>query len=384
LQDGQVLNVVPMLRSYMHMHHSGSLGWGDVIVTLPWHLYQYYGDKRVLSDHFEAMESWVKYLQKAALELPPEAADMEGKRLDNQRYLVNTGFHLGDWLVPSIVNEAGFADGPMSSYLTKELVGTSLFSNSAALLSRICEELGHTDRANEYRKLSDRVRQAFEEEYVADDGSLKHSYQGNYVLALEMDMVSDARKPLLARKLVELIRANGNRLDTGFMSVPYLLDVLYEHDYRDVAYELLYQNQFPSWLYEVEHGATTMWESWDAIRQDGKVGGCSFNHYAFGCVGDFMYRRMLGIRNAGIAYADIVIEPDFSCGLTYASGSYESVHGTIRLEWSQNDGERVVKVHIPANTTATLRLEDEEPIRIGNGTYEWKITKFEREIKKND
>lgn len=182
LPDGQVLNIVPKLRSYMHMHFSGSIGWGDVIVRLPWDLYQYYGDHRILSDHYEAMEKWMKHLERIASELPPEAAEMEGGKLDNQKYIINTGFHLGDWLAPSIVNEAGFADGPMSAYLTKDLVSTSLYANSAELFSQICLTLGYADKANEYQRLTERIRQAYEEEYVAEDGTLRNSFSKNQFL----------------------------------------------------------------------------------------------------------------------------------------------------------------------------------------------------------
>lgn len=377
LQDGQVLNIVPVIRSYIHMHMSGSIGWGDVILTLPWDLYQCYGDIRVLSEHFKSMEKWINHLEKIAAELPSDAVNMEGRQLENQRYLINTGFHLGDWLAPSIVNEAGFADGPMSSYLTKDYISTSLYANSVDIFSRICRALGYVDKAQEYMRLNERIRQAYEEEFVAEDGSLKNPLQGNYVLALQMRMVSDEKRSLLVNKLVELIRLNGTRLDTGFMSVPYLLDVLYENGHKDVAYDLLYQNQYPSWLYEIENGATTMWESWDAIRQDGKVAGCSFNHYAFGCVGDFIYRRILGIQQEGIAYENVIINPDFTCRLTYASGYYESIHGLICVEWEQDDESVELKLQIPPNVSATLLLNVNEPVYLGNGLHVIKKLKSE-------
>lgn len=371
LPDGQVLNIVPKLRSYMHMHDSGSIGWGDVIVTLPWDLFQCYGDTHILSDHFEAMEQWVQHLERTASELPPEAAAMDGRKLDNQKFIINTGFHLGDWLAPSIVNEAGFADGPKSAYLTKDLVSTSLYANSADIFSHICSILGYSEKAHKYQGLAERIRQAYEEEYISEDGTIKNSLQGNYVLALQMKMVSDVKRPLLANKLVKLIRMNGDCLDTGFMSVPYLLDVLYDNGHKDVAYELLYQNQYPSWLYEIEKGATTMWESWDAIRPDGVVGDGSFNHYAFGCVGDFIYRRVLGIQQMDTTVDQLLIKPDLSCGLDFARGSYESIHGTIRVEWKRDDEQQEVKLHIPANTKATLLLDDEEPIYLGSGEYKF-------------
>ncbi|UMV45983.1 glycoside hydrolase family 78 protein [Paenibacillus macerans] len=377
LQDGQILNIAPKLRSYIHMHLSSSIGWGDVILTLPWELYQTYGNIRVLSEHFDAMEKWIRHLEKVAAELPPEAADMKARQLENQRYIINTGFHLGDWLVPSILNESGFADGPMSSYLTKDFICTKLYANTVDIFSRICRELGYMDKAEAYTRLNERIRQAYEEEFVAEDGSLNNNLQGNYVLALHMNMVSDEKRPLLVKKLVELIRLNGTRLDTGFMSVPHILEVLYENGHRNLAYELLYQNQYPSWLYEIENGATTMWESWDAIRHDGKVAGCSFNHYAFGCVGDFIYRRVLGIQQKGIAYENVVINPDFSCRLTFASGFYESVHGLIGVEWKQDDETLELKLQIPPNISATLLLNDNEPIYLGNGLHVIKKAKID-------
>lgn len=115
------------------------------------------------------------------------------------------------------------------------------------------------------------------------------------------------------------------------MSVPYILDVLCDHGYRELAWQVLNQKECPGWIYEVEHGATTMWENWDAVRPDGKVDGCSFNHYAFGCVGDFLYRRVLGIQNKGIGYDRIVLEPGYDFDLEWAEGSYRSVRGDIRL-----------------------------------------------------
>ncbi|CUH97042.1 hypothetical protein P22_3168 [Propionispora sp. 2/2-37] len=143
--------------------------------------------------------------------------------------------------------------------------------------------------------------------------------------------------------------------------------------YIDVAYRLLYQTLCPSWLYEVEHGATTIWEFWDAIKADGKVGTCSFNHYAFGCVGDWMYRNILGINNGDIAYRKITIQPDFSCGLTYASGSYETVNGKVGVDWKIENGKKYVQVDIPVNTTATLKLAGKDDCEVGSGHYEFII-----------
>ncbi|MBK1809975.1 family 78 glycoside hydrolase catalytic domain [Clostridium sp. YIM B02505] len=369
LPDGQVLNTVPMIKSYIHMSLGGSLGWGDAVVTLPWQLYKIYGDKTVLETNYEAMTAWIDFVEKSAYnQLPPEAELMNGRHLENHHYLVNTGFHLGDWLVPSVKNAEGFADGPASSYLTGHTVSTALFAAMTDIMREVNELLGHKEKAEYYGKLWKRIREAFEEEYLMEDGKLKNDLQGLYVLALQMNMISEEKRELLLNRLVELVKANNDCMDTGFMSVPYILDVFSENGKKDIAYKLLYQNQCPSWLYEVEHGATTMWESWNAIKPDGSRDGCSFNHYAFGCVGEWIYRNILGIRNLGVGYNEVLITPDFDCGLDWAKGHYDSIHGTIYVQWKKEEGNIILQVEIPVGVIAQLKV-GKDIKTIGSGRY---------------
>ena len=194
--------------------------------------------------------------------------------------------------------------------------------------------------------------------------------QGNYILALKHHMVSKEKEPLLARRLNELVTGNGFRLDTGFMSTPHILDILCQYGYKETAWKVLMQRECPSWLYEIEKGATTVWENWDAIRPDGKRAGCSFNHYAFGCVGDFLYRRVLGLKNAGIGYDKILIAPEYSCPLEWAEGSYHCPHGMIELRWKKHDNSIRISGKIPPNSSAMLRLPDGEMKTLGNGKFE--------------
>lgn len=370
LEDGQVLNIVPMVRNYVHMSMSSSLGWGDVIVTLPWQLYQIYGDKKILEDNYDAMTKWINFVEKLAdKQLPPEAASMSGRQLENQHYLINTGFHFGDWLVPSVVNEDGFADGPASSFLTGHPISTTLYASMTDIMKEVNEVLGYKQCAEYYNQLGKRIREAFEEEYLMTDGKLKNDLQGIYVLALQMNMVSNDKRERILQRLVELVEENNHCMDTGFMSVPFILDVLSENGRKDIAYRLLYQDQCPSWLYEVEQGATTMWESWNAIKPDGTRDECSFNHYAFGCVGDWEYRNLLGIRNLGIGYDHLSICPDLDCGLDWAKGHYDCVHGRISVEWKLDGKMVIAEVDIPVNVTAQLKIGNEEKI-VGSGKYQ--------------
>lgn len=386
-ESGHVLNTVPLIKNYIQQKMAGSLGWGDVILTLPLQLYHLGGDIRVLEENYAAMEKWLEAMKKSAWELPvdnpmggmtkEQFAAMSGRQQDNQHYLINTGFHFGDWLVPSVKNAAGFSDGPASAFLTMNYVDTALLAADADMFAEVSELLGYSEKAEEARKYAERVREAFCEEYVTADGKIKQEMQGNYILALKCRMVPEEMEAALAGNLNELVRKNGDCLDTGFMSVPYLLDVLCDYGYEETAWKILWQTKCPSWLYEIEHGATTIWENWDAVREDGTVDGCSFNHYAFGCVGDFLYRRVAGIGNAGIAYDKIRIAPLYDCVLAWAEAEHRSPNGLIQVRWEKLGGEEAAKNmrkirisgKIPANTEAVLVLPDGSEQALGNGSF---------------
>ena len=378
-KEGHVLNTVPLIKNYIQQTMAGSLGWGDVILTLPFKLYYLKGDIRVLEENYAAMEKWMEAMKKSAFELPTDSpmgavtaeqfAAMSKRQQDNQHYLINTGFHFGDWLVPSVKNAEGFSDGPASSFLTMNYVDTALLAEDADLFARVSGLLGYQDRAEEYHAYAGRVREAFYEEYVEADGKLRQQMQGNYILALKCRMVPEEMESLLAAHLNELIRRNDYCLDTGFMSVPYLLDILCDYGYEKTACKILWQTKCPSWLYEIEHGATTVWENWDAVKEDGVTDKCSFNHYAFGCVGDFMYRRIAGIQNAGIAYDKIHIAPLYDCGLTWAEGEHKSPNGLIRVRWERKKEGIFISGEIPANTEAVLTLPDGSKRQLGNGGF---------------
>ena len=371
MDNGGVAYTVPQIKNYVQQLGGISTGWGDVIVELPLQLYRIYGDRSVLEQNYDAMKRWQRCLQHMAeSELSPEAAQMEGRELENQRYLINTGFQFGDWLVPSVKNEQGFADGQASSFLTGHKVATTIYADTTEKLGKIAGLLGDDEEAARCEKLAGRIREAFEETYLQEDGKLSGDLQGLYILALKMRMVSDKHRSALMKRLLEKIRENNGCMDCGFMSVPHIMDVLTDNGEQEEAWKLLFQDQCPSWLYEVDRGATTMWESWNAIDENGNRDGCSFNHYAFGCVGDWMYRNILGIRAAAPGYEKITIAPDTDGPLTQAKGYYDSVHGRIALEWRREaDGTVTVRGEIPANTSAVLNIRGTEE-KLGNGRFE--------------
>lgn len=342
--DGQVPTTVPYWKSYIEMFtpiqggsHT-SAGWGDACIIIPWALYQTYGDVGVLAENYQTMICWLDYVQREAETGIPDGLTkpLMPQTRERQKYLWNTGFHFGDWLIPSLT--AGYNNPFEAANATKEIAASCFYAYSTELMAGIARVLGKEADYQRYSALNAKIREAFAAEYVSADGSLPAHYQGMYVLALKMARVPAKMRSLLTHQLVDLIAQNGYRLDTGFVSVPYLLDVLCDDGREDVAYQLLFQTECPSWLYEVEQGATTIWETWDAIAPDGQVNLASFNHYAFGCVGDWMVRFVAGLSKTQPGYKHIAIQPHPHQSLTRAEAGYRSVYGEIVSAWELQNG----------------------------------------------
>lgn len=341
-------------------------GWSDAVAIVPWTLYQRTGDRRVLDENDDAMLRWVEYQRATAAAQLPEAlagAGLSDERRRAQALLYNTGLHFGDWLTPSTMegrptHEAiGVAPALTSEYLAPMFQAQTLTiaGQAAAALGRPADAAAFAARAAE-------VRAAFASEYIGADGDLPVRLQGVYVVALAFDMVPPELRARTAARLVELIRERGNRLDTGFLSTPYLLDVLCDHGYADVARTLLWQSDAPSWLYEVDGGATTVWETWDAISPDGAIRPMSFNHYAPGSVDDWLYRRVAGIRPTSPGFRTAVIEPDFDAGVEWVRAHVGTPFGRLAVEWTRAAGAGttrggvvgIVTVDVPFGVTAHL------------------------------
>lgn len=363
-KDGQVPNTVPWNRSDRERDeksgNSSSAGWGDAAVIVPWTLYQFYGDKRVLEESYSSMAKWVAYITETAASHTPDEFqgidDASGRY--RQPYLWNTGFHFGDWLTPSLSMNLDEQSVNMmnSAFLTKELVATCFFASSTDIMARAATVLGYEDEAKRYKELNQKVRSAFSGEYLRVDGRLKVHLQGIYVLALQHQMVPEARRSDVLAQLIGLIEENNYRLDTGFMSIPFLLDVLSSSGHEDIAYKLLYQTDCPSWLYEVDKGATTIWEAWNTIMPNGAILPVSQNHYAFGCVGSWLFTHLAGLNRLEPGYKCSRIRPNPDCGLEWVKATYDSVYGMIYLEWVINDGQITLNITIPANTTTEIYL----------------------------
>lgn len=375
-ENGLVPIVIPWPTAYnaINMDVFGSdtsAGWGDAAITLPYVLYRAYGDANILKENFSMMKKWMDYVEwDAASHMPALPEDASPERIERQKYLWNTGFHYGDWLYPSCKTPTGEADMFRSAYSTKEYVATALFAQSCNMMSQVCAILGKNDLAQHYKELKGKIAEAFEAEYVKEDGSIDHAVQGIYVLAIATDLVKGEKMQRMTDRLAEMIHQNNDCLDTGFLSIKYLLDVLADHGYKDMAKTLLYRDVCPSWLYEVKKGATTIWETWNTILEDDTRTTYSHNHYAFGCVGDWMYRNLAGLQVVEPGYKKFRIEPDFSYGLSSATLVYDSTYGVIGINWTIEEADGKLCVDVLVGTQAQICLPGISET-VGSGKYEF-------------
>ncbi|RII14768.1 Bacterial alpha-L-rhamnosidase [Streptomyces sp. YIM 130001] len=336
LEDGSLPDVAPLVGNV----GNGAAGWGDAGVTVPWALYQAYGDIRVLEESWASMVKWLEYLE----------AHSDGLLRPDAGY--------GDWL--NIEDET-----------PKDVIATAYFAHSADLVARIAEVLDRDPAP--YRDLFERVRAAFRKAYVAS-GRVEGDTQTAYVLSLSMDLLADDERGPAADRLVELIKSKDWHLSTGFLGTPRLLPVLTDTGHTDVAYRLLTQRTFPSWGYQIEQGATTMWERWDSIRPDGSfqdAGMNSFNHYAYGSVGEWMYAHIAGIAPGSPGFRKVVVRPRPGGGVTEASGTYRSLYGPISTRWKAASDSFRLTVSLPAHTSGEVWVPAKKGADVSHGDAEF-------------
>jgi alpha-L-rhamnosidase len=333
-QNGVVPFVIPNVLGAA----INSAGWADVATIIPWNMYLAYGDRRILGDQYNSMKAYVESIRRNA-----------------KNDLWNSGFHFGDWLFyrPEDDNDG------RAAVTDKYLIAQCFYANSTQLLIRAAKVLGNKEDANTYSLLLQKIKDAFVKEYLTSNGRLVSGTQTAYVLALNFDMLPDSLRTQAAKRLVDNIKSYGNHLTTGFLGTPYLCHVLTRFGYSDIAYKLLLQETYPSWLYPVKMGATTIWERWDGEKPDSTFqtpGMNSFNHYSYGAIGDWMYRQMVGLDTYedGVGYQHIRVKPHIGGGFSFASASLQTYYGKLSGGWKLEGDKINMDIEIPANTTATV------------------------------
>jgi alpha-L-rhamnosidase len=341
-EDGGVPHVIPNCIGRRRPRGGGAAAWADASVICPWTIYLCYGDTRILEEQYESMKAWVGYIEERA----------------GEDRLWASGFQFGDWLAYATTR----SDYPGAT-TDKDLIATAFYAYSTALLQQTAHVLGKEQDAERYARLLAEIKEAFCREYVTEKGRLASNTQTAYALALWFELLPEGLRPEAARRLAQDVRNFGNHLTTGFVGTPYLCHTLSSHGYPDVAYDLLNQDTYPSWLYPITKGATTIWERWDGIKPDGTfqdAGMNSFNHYAYGAIGSWLYQVVAGIEVDASApgYKHTLIQPQPGGGLSSASATLNTMYGSVQSAWKLGEDGFSLEVTIPANTHATVRLPD--------------------------
>lgn len=332
--DGKVPHVIPDV-----LGGAASAAWADAATIVPWNMYLVYGDTRLLERQYPSMKAWVEYMRRTA----------------GGSYLWNTGQHFGDWLAFATTR----SDYPGAT-TSKDLIATAFYAHSTELLSKAAAVLGKEEDARFYSALADRVKRAFQSEFVTANARVGENTQTAYALALEFELIPESMRLEAVRRLAADVAAHGH-LTTGFVGASYLCHVLSRYGQLDVAYRLLNREAYPSWLYPVTRGATTIWERWDGLKPDGTFqdpGMNSFNHYAYGAIGDWMYRVVAGLDAApdGPGYKHVLIRPRPGGGLTSARAALQTMYGRAESAWRLEGGRFELRAVIPPNTRATITI----------------------------
>jgi alpha-L-rhamnosidase len=345
-KNGMIPHVIPDI-----LGDGGATGWADAGVVIPWVVYRNYADTMVLHDQYESMKKWIGYMEEHA----------------GEDLIWDGDFHFGDWLAYD-----ASSPGYMGAYTVTDLIATAYFSYSSGIVARVAEILGKETDAAYYRELSERVAHAFRDEFVTPNGRLVSHTQTAYTLALAFGLLDEKTEQQAALYLMHNVKEFGH-ITTGFLGTPLISLTLTDYGMADLAYMLLKRKEYPSWLYPVTMGATTIWERWDGQKPDSTFqdpGMNSFNHYAYGAIGKWLYQVVAGI---GIdpdqpGYKHSIIHPRPGGGLSWAEASHESMYGTISSGWRRDGKQLTMEVEVPANTTASIHIPGKPEQIFINGT----------------
>lgn len=336
--DGAIPPTVPHTGSF-GLPQDGGPAWADAAFICPWVLYRHYGDEQILRDHYECMVRYMEYLKANKVQ--------DGIRC----HPAKDGWGgFGDWLALD-------GSGRIEGGTPKDLIGTAFYAHNAAILADAAEVIGRPEDAASWRALRDVIVAAFRRRFVTPEGLMASGTQTAYVLALHFGLLDEAQRATAFAELIRDIERRGYHIATGFVGTPYILHVLEAGGRTDVAYKLLEQETFPSWLFPVKNGATTIWERWDGWTPEmgfQDPGMNSFNHYAYGAVGDWMVSTVAGIEPAEPGFRRILFKPRPGGSITSASASLVTPHGKSAIAWSLDRGTLSVSVEVPANTVAVF------------------------------
>ncbi|MDE7187974.1 MAG: glycoside hydrolase family 78 protein [Lachnospiraceae bacterium] len=358
-EDGKVSNISPRNNKpgFFSELLAGSVGWGDACIIVPYVLYERYGDVRILEENYGMMQKWYAFLEERAKNKPENAAEHRQQN-PYRDYTIETGVDYGEWCEPDVESTSAMRT-------PQEKVATAYYARSGQMLARIAQILGKTEDAGHYREVAENAGKAFR--YIAvEDGRLHSERQAEYVRAITFELLTEDERRQAADDLNRLVRDNDYHLNTGFLSTPQLCAVLADNGYVESAYRLLLQDTMPGWLYQVKKGATTIWETWDGINEEG-VPSASLNHYSKGAVTGWLFEGVCGIRLMN--GSEIEIKPQPCRMLDYAKAVYHSPVGDIESGWRCEGEKFVYEIVVTANTSASILLPDGRKERVAAGRH---------------
>ncbi len=351
--NGMVTSVVPTFTKDKSIEASfmggGACAWGDAATVVPWEVYLHYGDKAILEKQYPSMKAWVDWIR------------LQDQKSGDRR-LWTVGFHYGDWLALDGPVEGGVFGGTDNG-----LLASAYYRLSSNIVAKAASVLGYLEDASFYGGLTEEIKQAIQNEYFTKNGRSAIHTQTAHVVALHFDLVPAEVKNRVLKDLKALLKKSNMHLKTGFIGTPYLCRTLSDHGDPESAYRIFFQEDYPSWLYEVLMGATTIWERWNSILPDGKMEGIgmnSLNHYAYGSIIEWMYRNMCGINPVEEApgFRKFILKPEVYGKLYFAKATLRSAMGLIECGWSREEGGKhktlTIQITIPFNAEAILYLPD--------------------------
>lgn len=352
--DGILPGVIPVLDGGPIF----SSVWGDLAAILPTTLYRHYGDKKVLEANYPMMRDWVDKITREDI-------------ARGQQYLYNFGSHLGDWLALN-----GRTSQSMEGGTDEYFIGSCYYANSVKLTADAAHVLGKPEDEAYFRELYQHIYQAILDEYFSKSGRLCIDTQTGYIVSLYMGIYRDKQKVIDG--LRTRLHRDCNKLTGGFTGAPIMCRTLAENGLGEEAFYFLLQENYPGWLNCVNLGATTVWERWNSVLQDGRISGTnmnSLNHYAYGAVVEYLYRDVAGLHSEAPGFQKVTIAPMLNIHLGYTRLRYESVYGTYCSEWEiLKDGKVHVSIEIPFGCTAQVKLPHYAGEQIGEltaGSYEY-------------
>ena len=358
--EGGVPHVIPDIISTAHnlgdnwllkKGADSAAAWSDVAVLNPWNVYLAYGDRRILSEQYESMRAWIEFMRRHA---------------DGPVWQYKLQF--GDWVALDA------AEGSYYGATPNDLIVSAYYAYSTRIFAKIAGVLGYTDDQFEYEALSQEIARGFQETFFHTDGTLTADTQTAHIIALHFGLVPEKWREKVSARLVELLAEEGGHLVTGFVGTPYFTFALSENGYLREAYELLLRDDFPSWLYQVKMGATTVWEHWDGIKPDGSMWSAdmnSFNHYSYGSIGKWIFSVMAGIDadETSPGYRRVKIAPRVGGGLCSVRTKYRSLYGDVTVAWHNKGDVLSFEIKIPCNAEAAIDLSPYEVLDGGGLSF---------------